>query len=154
MKKALKIIVIVFILLFVGLISIPFLFKDKILIKLKAEINNNINAKVDFKGFDISIFKSFPKLTLVLDDLTVVGVAEFEGDSLASIKSTAVTVDIMSVISGGQIEIRGVSLEIPRIQLLVLENGKANWDIAKPSNDSTPSTTEPAQFKASLKNTV
>ncbi len=151
MKKAIKISVLVLAVLFIALLSIPFIFKDKILAKVKSEINNNVNAKVDFTGFDISIFRSFPNLTLLLENLSVVGVSDFEGDTLAAIKTTAVTVDVMSVISGDQIEIRGLSLDDPRIQILVLENGKANWDIAKPSNDSSSTPSQSSQFKASLK---
>ncbi|HMT28548.1 MAG TPA: AsmA-like C-terminal region-containing protein [Bacteroidia bacterium] len=151
MKKAIKIILIVLVVLIAGLISLPFLFKDKILAKVKTEINNNVNAKVDFSGFDLTIFKSFPNLTLVLDNLSVVGIQEFDGDTLAAIKQTSVTLDIMSVISGSQMEIRGVGLDNPRIQLLVLDNGKANWDIAKASSDSATTTSQPTQFKAALK---
>lgn len=151
MKKAIKISLIVLAVIFIALISLPFIFKDKILVKVKTEINNNVNAKVDFSGFDISIFRSFPNLTLVLENLSVVGVADFEGDTLAAIKTTGVTLDVMSVISGDVIEIRGVSLDDPRIQLLVMENGKANWDIAKPSSDTATTSSEPSQFKAALK---
>ncbi len=151
MKKALKIVAIVILLLLVGLISIPFLFKDKILTRVKAEINNNVNAKVDFKEFDLTIFRNFPNLTLVLGDMSIVGVNEFAGDTLAGIKTTAVSLDIMSVIKGSQIEINGISLDVPRIKLLVLKNGKANWDITKPAPDKPTTSSEPSQFKASLK---
>jgi vacuolar-type H+-ATPase subunit H len=151
MKKALKIIAIIFVVLIALLIAVPFLMKDKILAKVKSEINNNVNATVDFKGFDLTIFKNFPNLTLLLEDLSVVGNDEFKGDTLAAIKTTSVTVDIMSVITGDQITVRGVFLDEPKIRLQVLQNGKANWDIAKPSTDTTASTGEPAKFKAALK---
>lgn len=57
----------------------------------------------------------------------------------------------MSVISGSQIEIRGVGLDNPRIQLFVLDNGKADLDIAKASSDSAATTSQPTPFKAALK---
>ena len=50
------------------------------------------------------------------------------------------TVDIMSVIGGDQIRIRSIYLNSPTINLIVLEDGKANWDIAIP--DTTTKTTE------------
>ena len=151
MKKAIKIIVLVLVVLLLALISIPFIFKDKILEKVKSEINNNINAKVDFKNFDLTIFSSFPNLTLKLEHLSVVGIKEFDGDTLAGIGTTSCTVDIMSVISGNQIEIRAVDLTDARLQFLVLKDGKANWDIVKSTGDSATPSTTPAQFKVGLK---
>lgn len=150
MKKALKITAVIIVILLAALIAVPFLMKDKIKAKVIAEINNNVNAKVDFKTFDLTIFKNFPNLTLELGDFSIVGINEFNGDTLAAVKTTSVTVDIMSVISGGQIKIKGILLDQPVARLLVLENGKANWDIAK-SSDSTAATSEqPSEFKAAL----
>jgi len=151
MKKAIKIIAITLVVLLLALLAIPFIFKDKILAKVKSEINNNINAKVDFKNFDITIFSSFPNLTLKLEQLSVVGMNEFAGDTLAGIGSTEVTVDVMSVIKGSQIEIIAIGLKDARMQFLVLKDGKANWDIAKASTDTAAATGEPSQFKVGLK---
>lgn len=151
MKKTIKIILIVIAVVVVILIAVPFLFKDKILTKVKAEINNSINAKVDFKDYGLSIFQNFPNLTLSLGNLSVVGINEFEGDTLAGIGSLGFTLDIMSVISGSQIKIIDVDLKNANLQFLVLKDGKANWDIAKASADSTATTSEPSQFKIGLK---
>src|SRR4249920_3283182 len=100
MKKGIKIILIVLMVLVAAIAALPFLFKDKIVNLVKAEINNNINAKVNFTGFDLTILSSFPNLTIKLDQLSVVGVGEFEGDTLAGIGNASVTLDVMSVISG------------------------------------------------------
>ena len=151
MKKAIKIILIVIVVVLVALVSVPFIFKNKILAKVKSEINNSINAKVDFKDYDLTIFSSFPNLTLKLNQLSVVGINEFEGDTLAGIGTAAVTVDIMSVISGGRIEIIVIELADARLQFLVLKDGKANWDIVKPAADSIAAAGEPSQFKVGLK---
>jgi len=151
MKKAIKIILIVILILLVAIISIPFIFKGKIQTLVKNEINNNINAKVDFTDFDLTIFSSFPNLTIKLNNLSVVGINEFAGDTLAGIKNTGVTLDIMSVISGSEIEIRSINLNDARLQLLVLKDGKANWDIAKSSGDTAQAASEPSKFKVGLK---
>ncbi|MEP7263205.1 MAG: AsmA-like C-terminal region-containing protein [Bacteroidota bacterium] len=149
MKKALKIVGVVLLILLLAIIILPIAFKGKIVAKVKSEINNNINAKVDFTDFDLSLIKHFPNFTLSMEGLSVVGVNEFNGDTLAAIKQLDVTVDVMSVIKGSQIVIKGISLDNPNINLLVLKNGKANWDIAKPSEPSAPSG-ESSGFKASL----
>ncbi len=151
MKKGIKIILIVVLVLVVALISIPFLFKDKILAKVKSEINNSINAKVEFTDFDLSVIRNFPNLSIQMEQLSVVGVNEFEGDTLAGIGSTSLTVDIMSVISGGEIKIKSVKLKDARMQFLVLKDGKANWDIVKPSADTASQTAESGEFEVALK---
>ncbi len=151
MKKTIKIILLVFVLLIAALFATPFLFKDKILAKVKTEINNNINATVDFKNFGLTFFRNFPNLTISLDDLSVVGRSEFEGDTLAGISKTDISINLMSVISGDQIEIRSFTLIRPRINLLVNRDGKANWDIAKEDTLQPAAADSGSQFTISLK---
>ena len=52
-KKILKWSGIVFLLLLITLISLPFIFKDKLVEVFKTEMNNSVNAKVDFGDFII-----------------------------------------------------------------------------------------------------
>src|SRR5690606_12661497 len=77
-----------------------------------------------------------PNLTLRLDDLSIVGVAPFEGDTLASVRQLRVVVALGSAIRsalGGSdpIVVRAVELDRPRASLIALEDGTANWDIMK-----------------------
>ena len=60
MKKFLKWTGISLLLLIVLLIALPFMFKGKLIQLAKDEANKNLNAKVDFGEFDLSIFSSFP----------------------------------------------------------------------------------------------
>jgi hypothetical protein len=151
MKKAFKIIGIVFLLLIVGLIAAPFLFKDKIIALVKEEANKNLNAKVDFGAFDLTIIKSFPNFTFSIDKVSVIGIKEFDKDTLVSLDNLELKMDLMSVIKGDHIKIQSIILNTPRIHALVLKDGKANWDITKPSNDSTKTTEEPSKFQLTLK---
>ena len=77
MKKTIKIILIIVLVLLISMAAIPFLFKDKIFAKVKSEINKNINDNVEFSGFDLSLFRNFPRLTLELENLSVAGIEEF-----------------------------------------------------------------------------
>lgn len=60
---------------------------------------------------------------------------------------------MMSVIKGDQYKINTISIDQPRIHALVMKDGKANWDITKPSTDSTgvADTSASAPFKMTLK---
>jgi hypothetical protein len=149
MKKLLKWIGIIILILLVLIITLPIIFKGKIVEKVKEEANKNLNAKVDFGDFSLSLIRSFPNFSLAMENLSVINVAPFEGDTLIYAKDLDITVDLMSVIKGGQIEIKKVKVVSPVMHFLVNKDGKANWDITKPSaGPSKPG--EPSQFKASL----
>jgi Uncharacterized protein involved in outer membrane biogenesis len=107
----------------------PFAFKGKIEALVKQQTNSMLNAVVDFKSVDLSFFRSFPNASVGVNDIVIVGKNEFEGDTLLAAKHVRASVDVMSVISGGAISVKEVSVDSPYIQALVNEAGKANWDI-------------------------
>src|SRR3990170_7564444 len=148
LKKILKWLGIVLLLLIIFIIVAPFIFKDKIIAIAKEEANKQLNAKVDFGEFDLTLFKSFPNFSLSIDKVSVANIGDFQGDTLLSVKNLSATVDLMSVIKGEQYKIRGILLDNPRIHAIVLSNGKANWDITKPDSSKTPAAaSEPTKFK-------
>lgn len=152
LKKILIAVVVIFILLLGFLIAAPFLFKGKLIEIAKKELNNQLNAKVDFKDVGISIFKNFPNLTLSLHELSVVNNAPFDGDTLAAIGSFAASVDIMSVIKGDMVDIKGIFIDRPNMNVRILKDGTANYDIMKAS-EPEKQTTESSAVKVKL-NTI
>ncbi len=133
-KKILKVLFIVLILLIGLLFATPYLFKGKIVAKVKKEINSKLNANVDFDDVNISFFRNFPKVSIGLDELRVVGADFFATDTLLFAKRLDATADIMSFFRGDQINIYSVTLESPEINALVTKEGLANWDIIKPDS--------------------
>lgn len=150
-KKIILVIVSVFVLLLIAAVVLPIIYKDKIMMMIKTEINDKVNAKVDFKSFDLTLIRSFPDFTIALNNLSVIGVNEFTGDTLTEIDELSATVNLMSVIIGDKISIEGISLLKPYLNFIVLKNGKANWDIMKPSTDKTASASAQSKFKVGLK---
>ncbi|RYD77463.1 MAG: AsmA family protein [Sphingobacteriales bacterium] len=141
MGKAFKYIFVtlaVLIVLVVGAaVIIPFVFKDKIIEFAKAEANKKINAQVDFDNdISISILRSFPNLSVGVNNLKVINKAPFAGDTLAYIPELRATLDIMSVINGDKMDVKSFYLGNPRINLVVNDSGIANWDITFPDQDS------------------
>lgn len=135
LKKGL-IAVAIFLGLIIGaMVVLPILFKDEIFALAEREANNNLNAKVSIGDLDLSLFRSFPDFSLEIKDITVDGVNDFEGIQLANIPSLYLSLDLMSVISGGQIQVNSVSLDDARIHVIVLEDGTANYDIAKAAEE-------------------
>src|SRR3989344_8147192 len=152
LRRILKWTGITFLLLIILVIAAPFLFKKQIVQFVKDTANEQLNAKVNFGEFDLTLISSFPDFTLSVDSVSVANIGDFEGDTLLYAKNLTLGLNLMSVINGDKYEIHTISIDQPRIHALVLKDGKANWDIAKPSTDSTGivDTTKAAPFKMGL----
>lgn len=135
------------------LFTLPFFFKGKIESAVKTAANENINARLDFGSVDLSFIRSFPYLNLRLQDLSILGVDEFEGYPLATMNTLELSVNWWGALTGsGAYEVRKITMDHPRIQVLILENGKANYDIALPDTTTAPKPTEaPTPFQVALK---
>ncbi|MDF1697017.1 MAG: AsmA-like C-terminal region-containing protein [Saprospiraceae bacterium] len=142
-KKVLKITGLLLLALLIAVLAIPYFFKDRIVETVKTEINKNINAKVEFTDVNLSLVKSFPDFNFTLDQLSVTGIDEFENDTLIEAETIELSLDLMSVLSSGKpLEINTISLQKPFINIKILRDGKANYDIVK-------STDTPAEDAAS-----
>ena len=135
-KRFLKILGSLILLLLILLITILFIFKDKLIEMAKDEINSSLNAKVDFGEFDLSVFSSFPDLKFDINNVSVVGIDTFAGDTLAFIKTFETNIDIMSVF-GDNIKVKTIRLIEPQISAIVLADSTANWDIYISEDDTT-----------------
>jgi hypothetical protein len=146
MKRPTRILAIVgtlIVLLLALLVVLPLLFRDRIAQRAKVEVNRTLDARVEWRDVGLTFFRNFPNLTLRLDDLTVAGKGKFEGDTLAAIRHFQVVLDLASVVGsvvgGSPIVVRAVELDQPRLSLIALEDGTANWDITK----KTPEAVQP-----------
>ncbi|MBK7183658.1 MAG: membrane assembly protein AsmA [Bacteroidetes bacterium] len=142
-----------FLVLIILIIAAPFLFKKQIIQFVKDTANEQLNAKVNFGEFDLTLISSFPDFTFSIDSVSVANIGEFEGDTLLYAKNLTLGLNLMSVIKGDQYKINTISIDQPRIHALVLKSGLANWDITKPSTDSTATadTAAATPFKMTLK---
>ncbi len=139
MKRIFKILFWIIALLIVFLLLAPILFKDQIIDAVKDGINENVNAEVDFADADVSLFRNFPSLSIELSDLSVTGTESFAGVPLMKAKQIFLSTDWKSVIKSDEgITISKIYLDEPYVNVIVDKDGKANYDIAKPSeNEST-----------------
>jgi hypothetical protein len=145
LKKIAKITGISLAVILVILFVAPFIFKGKIISIAKEQINKNLNARVDFKDLDLSFFRHFPRVSVALEDLQVIGTDIFAKDTLISAKEIDVAVNLFSVIGGKNMKIYSVNIDEPRIHVIVTKEGKANYDIVKPDTAAaTPEDTAAA----------
>jgi hypothetical protein len=140
MKRVLAIVGGLLALVLVLLLVLPLLFKNQIVARAKEAANRSVNARVDWRDAGLSFFRHFPNLTLRLDDLTVANRGRFQGDTLAAVRHLGVVLSLPSVVSyavsGKPIVVRGVELDQPRLSLIALEDGTANWSITDTSSQS------------------
>lgn len=152
-KRILKWTGITFLVLLILVIAAPFIFKDKLVQLVKDEANKNLNAKVDFGDFDLTLFSSFPDFRFRIQNVSVVNIEPFAGDTLAYIKELSFDLNIKSVISGDKYQVNSIVIDNSKINGIVLADGKANWDITKPDTAAvTPEQpSEPTKFALELK---
>ncbi|WP_317133543.1 AsmA family protein [Aquimarina algicola] len=139
MKKALKILGIVFLLFIVAVISIPFLFKDTIKDKVRYIVNEHVNAKVDFADLDISLLRSFPQASVVIDEFSIINNAPFEGDTLAYAKKIALDMSIKELFKTAkdEISVQKVIIDEANIAVKTDVSGNSNIDIAKETKETS-----------------
>ena len=130
-KTIVKVLASLLVILLAAAFVLPINYKDDIIAKVKTTVNDNVNAKVSFGDFSLSLFRNFPHLSFSMENVMVVGVDSFANDTLANIKELNAVIDIMSVINGDKIEINKINLDAANLNIIVLPSGKANWDIAK-----------------------
>lgn len=140
-KRLFAAIGILLLLLILAAVLIPILFKDKIEAAVKEQVNANVNATVDWGEWDLSIISTFPNAGFSIKDVKVCNNAPFEGICLARIGQLDATVGLMSLFSD-RILIKSVALDKPIVHVKVLEDGRANWDIAKADSTSAELATD------------
>src|SRR3954470_14707732 len=122
-------------LLLVILLVLPLLFRDRIAVAVKREVNASVNARVAWDGVGLSLLRDFPNVSLSLDRLSVTGLLPFERDTLVALRQLRLVLDAGSVMrnlsSGGPIVVRELVLRDPSVKLRVLPDGRANWDIQR-----------------------
>ena len=143
MKKAagiiLKVLLGIIILILVLLFTVPILFKDKIRVKVEEVIAGSVNATVKFDDYKLGFFKDFPNLSFSLNGVSVVGMNEFENDTLAGFKSFNFVFNLSSLFKDTGYEVKSIIVDRAVINAIVLKDGKANWDIMKDTTQ-TPET--------------
>ena len=135
MKTLLKITSVLVIIIIALLFILPLVYKSEIIRLTKAELNNSVNAEVDFTDMNLSLISSFPNFNLSIEGLYISGKEDFLGDTLVKIKTVSLAIDIFSIISDDNYVIKKIKLYDPVFNIIVLENNLANYNITMPSED-------------------
>ena len=116
--------------LFLLILIIPELFEDQIAEIVKKEANIYLKAQLEFEDLDISMIRNFPRISVALGDVTIVGRNEFEADTLLVAGEVGAAINLLSIF-GENYEISKILVEDTRINAILGRSGAANWDIVK-----------------------
>ncbi len=137
MKKFIKFLLALVFILILAIVAFPFVFKGKIERYIKTEINNSVHAKIDYKDVSLSLLKDFPDLHVRIKNITVDGMDDFDSIRLAEIPEFYMSLNFKKLFTNENLEIKKIGLVRPNFHILVLKNGKANYDIAKKTGNQT-----------------
>ncbi len=129
-------------------IIVPIVFKDDIKAAIDKEIAKSINADVifDADNFDLTVFRNFPNVTIEIKELGVFNHAPFEGTAFFVVQQIDIEVNLKDILFSDQLKLKGITLLKPQIDIRVLTDGTANYDITYPSTDTSTVESEPAKF--------
>ncbi len=153
-KKILKIVGVVLLLIIGLLIAAPFVLEAKIGELLKNNVNNNLNATLDFKEARLSLIKSFPNAEVGLEGVTLINKAPFEGDTLFAAKNLELKMGIGQLFKNESdvIAIENLLVEGALLNILVDEEENANYDVGKDDGSATSNESDDtAGFQLDLK---
>ncbi len=136
------------VLLVAAAMVLPIIFKDDIKATIDKAIAKNVNADVlfDVNNFSLTFFRNFPNVTAEIKDLGVFNRAPFEGEHLFVVERLDVEINLADILFGDQLRLKGITLVKPQINVKVLADGRANYDISFPSSDTVTIAGEPSKF--------
>ncbi len=131
---------------------LPVIFKDDIKAAIDKQIAKSVNADVlfDVNDFSLSIFSNFPNITADIRKLGVFNRAPFEGEHLFVVEELEIEINLVDVLFGKQMRVKGITLIRPQINVRVLADGRANYDIAIPSADTVKQEEAPSAFSVGI----
>ena len=131
--------------LLILILVLPFAFQGKIEKLVKQEGNKMLNAQFDFSALDISLIRNFPSASITLEDFWLKGAGEFQNDTLIQAGELTAAVNLFSLFGNSGYDISKIIIEDTKVKAIVLENGHPNWDVMKPSADTTDTEETPTE---------
>lgn len=127
------------------LLILPFAFQGKLAKLVKEEGNKMLYAQFDFRTLNISLLRNFPSASVSLEDFWLKGTGPFENDTLIQAGELTAAVNLFSLFGDGGYDISRIIVKDTRVHAIVLEDGRPNWDVMKPSPDAETPEDETAQ---------
>jgi hypothetical protein len=119
----------------IAAVVIAAFFQEAVGKKLIAQINKQLKTELKVGSFDLSLLRNFPDATASLRDVTLMGVNK---KPLLEAEEVAFNFRLLSLFES-QVKVHSVSVRDGALKVWVDKNGKANYDIFKPSKSEEES---------------
>jgi vacuolar-type H+-ATPase subunit H len=153
-KKVAFVILGLFILVALTALSISVFYKKEVNNYIAATANKRLNARFSFKDVSIGLIKTFPRLGIEIEGVNIIGIHDFENDTLASIPTATIQIGITEYLFNDKVDIEKIKIEDANLNLIVLKNGRYNWDIIKTDSLEAKDTTQKEMHIALKKYTI
>ncbi|MBQ0117521.1 MAG: AsmA family protein [Flavobacterium sp.] len=124
----------------------PFLFKDYLIKNVKILAAENVNAKIDFSDLDVSFFKKFPNLTVVVENPKIIGLGTFADKQLLDATAVSVGVNVIDLIKG-DIVLDAIYIDDANLDVIVDKDGNVNYNIFKSDDEKTEASSASLKFE-------
>jgi hypothetical protein len=129
LRKLVVSLVVTIALLLISLTTIVVVYKDDIISKAVASIQENLKTKSSYSSIDISIWSSFPLLGVEMKDIYIED-AFAKGDTLLYAKKFALAFDWLDALSGSY-SISKILVDNAQLNFIKDKQGKNNWEVLK-----------------------
>ena len=136
-KRTLVAIAVSIALMLTALALVPIVLRERVATLVRNELDERLDATVEFESIDLSLLSTFPTLTVEIVELIVTGKGTFEGHPLISVQSLEAGVDLFGLIGDDDLVVESIGVDRPDIHILVTEDGVANYDIVKVSAEES-----------------
>ncbi len=120
---------------------------------MKAYLNNNVNAQVDFDDVSLSLLSSFPQANVTVDNLKIVNHKPFEGETFATAKSISFDMSVKELFkkaSEGPIVVNAIEIDEALLTIKTDKFGNNNYDIAKETENTSTEKDSINNFKLDI----
>jgi hypothetical protein len=135
MKKLIILFGIILMVFAIAVLALPLVFKGKINDMVLQKANEAVDAQIGYGKYRLTLLKSFPDLTALFTEVSVVGKGAFDKDTLAAFHQLSAVIDMSTLLKREGIMIESIALDNGRFQLIENESGNVNWDIVKEKID-------------------
>lgn len=151
MKKVLIILAVILVVIISAAIALPVIYKDDIKAAIDKELEASVNADVlfDVDNFSLSVFSNFPNITATMKEFGIINREPFAGEILFAAEELAVEIDLFSLF-GDQPTLSGLEVIRPIINIKVLADGSANYDITFPTEEEEVAEESGGEFSLSI----
>lgn len=124
----------------IGVAVLPGIVQARVRSAIDAMLAETVDADVSVGQVDVSLFRTFPTVSVSVTDVVVSGRDAFQGIELANLPRVELGIDLLSAIGGSTLTIARASSTGGHVHVVVAEDGRPNWDVLPESDGEDTAT--------------